>query len=82
MLGMVDQHVDVSTHERQCQGLLTRIRQHGNRVDHSTLLKASRLDAKTFGSLINTLAQRNDIHVSEVPTKGRKRVEYSTGGGA
>lgn len=71
MLYMAAGHVAENPFHAECLKLMEKLRNApGQELPHSVLLKRMKLDAKTFGTLIETLAQQGDIEVVTTPRPG------------
>ncbi|RMH24443.1 MAG: DUF3987 domain-containing protein [Planctomycetota bacterium] len=77
MLFMASEHTAESSFDDQAKRLVRKIRDRGGEIDHSTLLKRSKLDAATFKQVIETLEERGDIVKSTVQTEGRHAHRYA-----
>jgi len=77
MLFMAQAHVADNQFEAHCLKVLQKLRAaRGNRLSHSDLLRRMRLDAKTFGEVVTTLIQRNDIDQIVIPRAGSSQKNY------
>ena len=77
MLFMAASHVADNPFHAECLKLLEKLRDApGKELPHSVLLKRMKMDAKTFGMLIETLAQQGDIEVVMASTPGRNMRAY------
>ncbi len=64
MLFMAAGHVAENPFHAECLKLVKKLREApGRELPHSVLLKRMKMDSKTFGALIETLAQQGDIEV-------------------
>ncbi len=64
MLYMAAGHVAENPFHAECLKLVKKLREApGRELPHSVLLKRMKMDSKTFGALIETLAQQGDIEV-------------------
>ncbi|MBU0641300.1 MAG: bifunctional DNA primase/polymerase [Planctomycetes bacterium] len=71
MLFMAASHVADNPFHAECLKLIEKLRDApGCELSHSVLLKRMKMDAKTFGMLVETLAQQGDIEVVTVPRPG------------
>ncbi|MGD8453628.1 MAG: hypothetical protein PVJ57_17580 [Phycisphaerae bacterium] len=81
MLFMASSHVADNPFHAECLKLLEKLRDApGQELPHSVLLKRMKTDAKTFGTLVETLAQQGDIEVVTAPTPGRNMRAYRLAG--
>lgn len=71
MLFMADRHVASNWMDSECLKLIRKLDQSPEGVEHSTLLKRSKLGAKTFADVIETLVERGDVVAESVGTPGR-----------
>ena len=71
MLAMASTHSANSDFERNCQTALTRIRRAANGIRHSTLLRSMKMSCRDFAAIIETLAERGDVTIHDIPTSGR-----------
>jgi len=72
MLYMAGRYVADDQFQALAMKLLEKLEHAPNRqLTHSVLLKRMKCSAETFGKLIDTLAQREDIQVFEETTEGR-----------
>jgi len=77
MLFMAFGHVAVSSFHAECLKFLQRLREAPNKVEaHSVMLKRSKLDARTFKNVVETLLGREDIKFSSIKTPGRSGIHY------
>ena len=78
MLYMAGQYVSHGEFDAICKKLLRRLRETPNgRLEHSKLLKRTKVKARDFRDLIETLVQRGDVEVITTPTTGRPTIEYA-----
>jgi hypothetical protein len=71
MLFMAASHVADNPFHAECLKLMEKLRDApGRELSHSVLLKRMKMDAKTFGMLIETLAQQGDIEVMTTARPG------------
>ncbi|MBP9032468.1 MAG: bifunctional DNA primase/polymerase [Pseudomonadales bacterium] len=71
MLFMASSHVADNPFHADCLKLMEKLRDApGHELPHSVLLKRMKMDAKTFGALVETLAQQGDIEVVTTPRPG------------
>ncbi|MBL0869239.1 MAG: bifunctional DNA primase/polymerase [Phycisphaerales bacterium] len=76
-LFMAASHAAESPFDELVRRVIRRLREApGRSMGHSDLLRATKLDAKAFGSVIDTLAQRGDVIPEKVPTGGREGIVY------
>lgn len=76
MLFMAGQHVAENPFHAECLKTIALLNAAGGRLSHSQLLKRSKLDAKHFLELLQTLMQRGEVREVREPTKGRSAVFY------
>ena len=76
MLFMAAQHVAENPFHAECLKATASLRASGGRLSHSALLKKSKLDAKKFMELIQTLQQRGEVREVREATGGRTAVFY------
>jgi len=71
MLFMAASHVADNPFHAECLKLMDKLCDApGKELPHSVLLKRMKMDAKTFGMLIETLAQQGDLEAVTVPRAG------------
>lgn len=73
MLYMAAGHAAETPFQQAAQRLLDKIRQSGGQIDHSALLRASRLDVGAFKALVATLCERGDIQRTEEKTSAKAK---------
>ncbi len=77
MLFMVTEHVSENDFDAICKKVLRIIRKEGGSIDHSVLLRKSKLKSREFNELITTLLQREEIFLGSAQTRGRVKTLYS-----
>lgn len=78
MLFMAAEHAADSAFDELAKKVLRKIRSSPNgTVDHSSLLKRSKLDARTFADVMETLVQRGDVTETTIQTTGRRGRIYT-----
>jgi len=83
MLFMAYGHVADNPFHAECLKVIEKLRNApDHELDHSTLLKRMKMDARSFRELIDTLLERGDIGVRHVPTAGRTGTYYHLAPGA
>ncbi len=71
MLFMAHAHVADNPFHAECLKLMQKLRDApGYELPHSVLLKRMKMDAKSFGTLVDTLVQQGDIEIVTVPRPG------------
>jgi hypothetical protein len=82
MLFMASSHVADNPFHADCLKLMEKLRDApGQQLPHSVLLKRMKMDAKTFGTLVETLAQQGDIEVVTTARPGWHVRSYRLAGG-
>ncbi len=82
MLFMASGHVAENPFHGECLKLIQKLRDApGHELPHSVLLKRMKLDAKTFGTLVETLAQQGDVEVVTAARPGWHVRSYRLAGG-
>ncbi|MCP4594521.1 MAG: DUF3987 domain-containing protein [bacterium] len=77
MLFMAQAHVADNPFHAECLKLMEKLRDAPDEtLAHSVLLKRMKIDAKSFGVLVETLVQRGDLEVATVPRAGTARRSY------
>ena len=77
MLFMAQSHVADNPFHAECLKLIQKLRDvPGQELPHSVLLKRMKTDAKSFGALVDTLAQRGDVEIVTVPRAGTYKRSY------
>jgi len=77
MLFMAYSHVADNPFHAECLKVIDKLRGAADgELPHSALLKAMKIDAKSFRELINTLVERGDVDVRQVTTGGRTGTWY------
>ncbi|MCC7406954.1 MAG: bifunctional DNA primase/polymerase [Phycisphaeraceae bacterium] len=83
MLFMAAGHVAENPFHAECLKAVEKLRHApGQELPHSVLLKRMKMDAKTFGSLIETLVQQGDIEITTTAKPGWPMRSYRLAGGA
>lgn len=82
MLFMASQHVAENPFHAECLKAVEKLRKApGHTLPHSVLLKRMKMDAKSFGMLIDTLLQQGDIEPVETKRAGWPNRAYRLTGG-
>ena len=82
MLFMASSHVAENPFHAECLKLMEKLRAApDHELPHSVLLKRMKMDAKTFGTLVETLTQQGDIEVVTAARPGWHVRSYRLAGG-
>lgn len=77
MLFMASSFVADNPFHAQCLKFIRKLQAApGGKLDHSTLLKRMKTEAKAFGKIVTTLQQRGDIEIITVPRAGTPKKSY------
>lgn len=78
LVALCTRHVAESSWDAKALEILRRIQDHGTPIEHSELLKASRIKSKEFLEIIMWLMEAGEIVTAQKPTGGRQLTGYAT----
>jgi hypothetical protein len=71
MLFMAHSHVAENPFHAECLKLVRKLREApGQQLSHSVLLKRTKIDAKSFAALVETLCQQGELEIVTTPRSG------------